>query len=145
MAADGRIGAILFGGFMLVVGVFCIVATWCTRVWVDAPPRDMRTVRGYADPIHLDRLTSAVLSDWGLNRGRQLFLRDAVVPSSGSTRPTSASSDCGRRSDRSSARSTAPPTRPSSSACPSTADARYDRTIAVCAAALTARVSVSTS
>ena len=77
VAADGRVGAILFGGFMLVVGVFCIVATWRTRVWVDGAVLYMRTVRGYADPIHLDRLTSAVLSDWGANRGRQLFLRDA--------------------------------------------------------------------
>jgi len=76
VAADGRVGAILFGGFMLVVGVFCIVATWCTRVWVDGAVLYTRTVRGYADPIHLDRLTSAVLSDWGLNRGRQLFRRD---------------------------------------------------------------------
>jgi hypothetical protein len=35
VAADGRIGAVLFGGFMLLVAVLCIVTTLRTRVWVD--------------------------------------------------------------------------------------------------------------
>src|SRR6185312_15692404 len=66
-----------FGGFMLVVAVFCIVATLRTRVWVDGNLLRVRTLRGYAQPIRLDRLRVAALSGWGYNRGRQLHLRDA--------------------------------------------------------------------
>jgi hypothetical protein len=77
VAADGRTGAVVFGGFMLVVAVFCLLATLRTRVWVDGSVLYVRNVRGYAEPIRLDRLTVAALSDWGMNRGRQLFLRDA--------------------------------------------------------------------
>jgi hypothetical protein len=33
VAADGRVGAVLFGGFMLAVGLFCLVATMRTRLW----------------------------------------------------------------------------------------------------------------
>jgi hypothetical protein len=78
VAADGRTGAVLFGAFMLVVAVFCLIATLRTRVWVDGNVLYVRTVRGYADPLQLDRLTVAALSDWGPNQGRRLFLRDAA-------------------------------------------------------------------
>jgi hypothetical protein len=78
VAADGRTGAVLFGAFMLVVAVFCLIATLRTRVWVDGNVLYVRTLRGYADPVRLDRLTVAALSDWGPNQGRRLFLRDAA-------------------------------------------------------------------
>jgi len=71
-------GAVVVGCFFGVVGLLGLVAALRTRVWIDGDVLHSRTIRGYGEPIRLDRLTYAWLSPFGRNSGRQLYLTDAT-------------------------------------------------------------------
>ena len=70
-------GPVIVGCCFGAVGLLGLVAALRTRVWVDGDLLHSRTLRGYAPPIRLDRLTRADLSAFGRNDGRQLHLADA--------------------------------------------------------------------
>ncbi|MDA0185067.1 hypothetical protein OJ997_32480 [Solirubrobacter phytolaccae] len=77
------VAVLYFGGFSgsLIIGIpFTLLALFglssiaYSRVWVDGPTIYARHVFGYRKPIRMDELSTALLTNFGPNSGRQLWL-----------------------------------------------------------------------
>jgi hypothetical protein len=77
------VSVLYFGGLTmsLIIGVpftllalFGLTSIAYSRVWVDGPLLYSRHVFGYRPPVRMDALSSAVLTNFGRNSGRQLWL-----------------------------------------------------------------------
>lgn len=77
------VAVIFFGGLSmsLIIGIpftllalFGLTSIAYSRVWVDGPVLYARHVFGYRPPVRMDALSSAVLTNFGRNSGRQLWL-----------------------------------------------------------------------
>ncbi|MEV6492504.1 hypothetical protein AB0M20_28370 [Actinoplanes sp. NPDC051633] len=71
-------GAVLVvGALFALLGMFGLISTLWLRVWVSGGVLHYRTLRGYRPVVRLDRLTTASLTPFGADSGRQLRLADA--------------------------------------------------------------------